>query len=55
MQLNKLYEDLNLKNLREHYFKVIVDHSQTLFLHFDKLRHRVDDAVRTFVRHISND
>ncbi len=45
MQLNKLHKDFDLKNLRRHCFEVVTDHLQTLMLHRDKLRRRVDDAV----------
>jgi hypothetical protein len=55
MQLNKLHKDFDLKNLRRHCFEVVTDHLQTLMLHRDKLRRRVDDAVWTFVRRVSND
>jgi hypothetical protein len=41
--------------LRRHYFEIIIDHSQTLMLHFNELRRHVDDVVRTFVRRVLND
>ncbi len=55
MQLNEFHKDFNLKNLRRHYFEIIIDHSQTLMLHFNELRRHVDDVVRTFVRRVLND
>jgi hypothetical protein len=45
MQLNELYVDFDFENLRRHRFKAITDHSQTLLLHFDKLRRRIDDTI----------
>jgi hypothetical protein len=55
MQLNELYKDFDLENLRRHRFEAITDHSQTLLLHLDKFRRRVDDAVRTIMRRVSQD
>jgi hypothetical protein len=45
MQLNELYVDFDLENLRRHRFEAITDHSQTLLLYLDKLRRRIDDAI----------
>jgi hypothetical protein len=45
MQLNELYVDFDFENLRRHRFEVIADHFQTLLLHLDKLRRRIDDAI----------
>jgi predicted transcriptional regulator len=39
--------------LRRHRFEVIADHFQTLLLHLDKLRRRVDDVIRTIMRRMS--
>jgi hypothetical protein len=45
MQLNELYVNFDFENLRRHRFEIIVDHFQTLLLHLDKLRRRIDDAI----------
>jgi hypothetical protein len=55
MQLNEFYKDFNLENLRRHDFEVIIDHFRTLLLHLDKLRRRVDDAIRAIMRRMLKD
>jgi hypothetical protein len=45
MQLNELYVDFDFENLRRHRFEAIADHFQTLLLHLDKLRRRIDDVI----------
>ncbi len=49
MQLNKLYKNFDLKNLRRHCFKIVINYSQTLMLHFDELRRHVHDVVQKFI------
>ncbi len=45
MQLNEFYEDFDFENLRRHRFEIIIDHFQTLLLHLDKFRRRIDDII----------
>ncbi len=45
MQLNEFHKNFNLKNLRQHCFKIDINYSQTLMLHLNELDRRVDDVV----------
>jgi hypothetical protein len=55
MQLNEFHKNFDFKNLRRHCFKIVVNHSQTLILHFNNFRRRVYDVVQTFLRRVLND
>jgi hypothetical protein len=55
VQLNELNVCFRFENLHRDCFEAVIDLTQTLLLQFDEFLRRCDDAVRAFMRRVSDD